>query len=61
MFIEKETWHRCFHVNFVKCLRRSFLQNTSGILLFRLENMNSEKIEEFEELKVECTENLSSY
>ena len=27
-------WHRCFPVNFVKFLRTSFLQNTSGQLLF---------------------------
>ena len=26
-------WHRCFRVNFVKCLRTTFLQNTSGRLL----------------------------
>ena len=26
----KNTWHRCFPVNFVKFLRTSFLQNTSG-------------------------------
>ena len=28
--------HRCFHVNFVKFLRTSFLQNTSGRLLLSL-------------------------
>ena len=26
-------WHRCFIVNFAKCLRKPFLQNTSGRLI----------------------------
>ena len=31
--LKKRLWHRCFPVNFVKFLRTSFLQNTSGRLL----------------------------
>ena len=31
--LKKRLWHRCFPVNFVKCLRTSYLQNTSGRLL----------------------------
>ena len=27
---KKRTWHRCFPVNFEKCLKTPFLQNTSG-------------------------------
>ena len=30
---KKRLWQRCFPVNFVKFLRTSFLQNTSGRLL----------------------------
>ena len=32
-FLKKTLWHKCFSVNFVKFLRASFLQNTSGRLL----------------------------
>ena len=32
----KRLWYRCFPVNFVKFLRASFLQNTSGRLLLPL-------------------------
>ena len=28
--LKKRLWHKCFPVNFVKFLRRSFLQSTSG-------------------------------
>ena len=28
--LKKRFWHRCFHLNFVKFLRTSFLQKTSG-------------------------------
>ena len=31
--LKKTLWHRCFPVNFVKFLRRPFLQNTSARLL----------------------------
>ena len=31
--LKKRLWHRCFPVNFVKVVRTSFLQNTSGRLL----------------------------
>ena len=31
--LKKRLWHRCFPVNFVKFLRRPFLQNTSARLL----------------------------
>ena len=31
--LKKRLWYRCFPVNFVKFLRTSFLQNTSGRLL----------------------------
>ena len=33
LYLKKRLWHRCFPVNFVKVLRTSFLQNTSGQLL----------------------------
>ena len=33
--LKKRLWHRCFPVNFVKFLRASFLQNTSGRLLLK--------------------------
>ena len=33
---KKKLWHRCFPVNFAKCLSTSFLQNTSGRLLLFL-------------------------
>ena len=32
-FLLRRFWHRCFPVNFAKCLRTHFLQNTSGRLL----------------------------
>ena len=35
--LKKRLWHRCFPVNFVKFLRRPFLQNTSGQLLLNSE------------------------
>ena len=28
--LKKRLWHRCFPVNFAKCLRTLFLKNTSG-------------------------------
>ena len=31
--LTKKIWHKCFLVNFEKCLRTPFLQNTSGRLL----------------------------
>ena len=34
--LKKRLWHRCFPVNFAKCLRTPFLQNSSGRLLLRL-------------------------
>ena len=37
MYRAKRLWHRCFSVNFAKFLRTSFLQNTSGRLLWDLE------------------------
>ena len=33
LYLKKRLWHRCFLVNFVKCLRTPFLQNTTGRLL----------------------------
>ena len=33
---KERLWHRCFYVNFVKFLRTTFLQNTSGRLLLSL-------------------------
>ena len=33
---QKNTWHRCFPVNFAKFPRTTFLQNTSGWLLLIL-------------------------
>ena len=33
--LKKKLCHRCFHVNFVKFLRTSFLQNTFGRLLLK--------------------------
>ena len=35
-FIEKRLWHRCFPVNFLKFLRTSFPQSTSGQLLLKM-------------------------
>ena len=32
-FLLRRFWHRCFSVNFAKCSRTHFLQNTSGFLL----------------------------
>ena len=32
-FIKKRLWHRCCPLNFAKCLRTTFSQNTSGRLL----------------------------
>ena len=32
-FVKKKLWHRCLSVNFVKFLRTTFSQNTSGRLL----------------------------
>ena len=34
--LKKRLWHRCFPVNFVKSLRTTFLQDTSGRLLTRV-------------------------
>ena len=31
--LKKRIWHRCFPVKFVKFIRKSFLQNTSGLPL----------------------------
>ena len=36
-FLKKSLWHRCFPVNFMKFLRTTFLQNTSGRLLLLIE------------------------
>ena len=33
--LKKRPWHRCFLENFVKFIRTTFLQNTSGRLLLR--------------------------
>ena len=38
--LKKRLWHRCFPVNFVKFLRTSFLQNTSGWLLLQEGSLN---------------------
>ena len=35
-FWKERLWHKCFHEDFVKFLRTSFLQNTSGQLLLSL-------------------------
>ena len=35
LLLKKRLWHMCFPENFVKFLRTSFLQNTSGRLLLR--------------------------
>ena len=37
-FIKKETWHRCFPMNFAKFLRTPLLQNISGRLLLNPES-----------------------
>ena len=37
-FLKKRLWYRCFPVNFVKLLRKPFLQNTSGPLLLCFEH-----------------------
>ena len=34
--LKKRLWHRCFPVNFAKCLRTPFSQNTSGRLLLHV-------------------------
>ena len=43
--LKKSFWHKCFPVNFVKFLRKIFLQNTSGgcfcTLLLRWDNLYS--------------------
>ena len=43
--LKKSFWHKCFPVNFVKFLRKLFLQNTSGgcfcTLLLRWDNLYS--------------------
>ena len=36
--LKKRLWHRCFPVNFAKCLRTPFLQNITGRLLLLNEN-----------------------
>ena len=41
ILLKKRLWHRCFPVNFVKFLRTSFLQNTSGRLFLLLQNIFS--------------------
>ena len=33
---KKRPWHRCFPVNFAKCLRTSSLHNNTGLLLLTL-------------------------
>ena len=35
--LKKRLWHRCFSVNFDKFLRTPFSQNTSGLLLLKVE------------------------
>ena len=39
--IKKRLWHRCFHMNFAKFLRISFLQDTSGRLLLMIKSIQS--------------------
>ena len=34
--LKQKLWQRCFLVNFTKCLRTSYLQNTSGRMLLNL-------------------------
>ena len=42
--LKKRLWHKCFAVNFVKLLRRPFLQNTSIWLLFVKHQRSSDGI-----------------
>ena len=37
ILLKKRLWHRCFSVNFMIFLRKTFLQNTSGPLLLNSE------------------------
>ena len=41
--LKKGPWHRCFLVNFAKFLRTTFLQNTSGRLLFQISQNTENK------------------
>ena len=41
--LKNRLWHRCFPLNFAKFLRTSFLQNTSGWLLLKLQTGNFKK------------------
>ena len=38
---KKRLWHKCFSVNFVKFLRTSFLENTSGRLFLKKKTWSS--------------------
>ena len=53
-------WHRWFAVNFAKCLRTPFLQNTSGRLLLLMEknNIRSNLIKWYSENTVTFTATL---
>ena len=37
--LKKRLWHRCFPVKFAKFLRTAFLQNTSGRILLRFQDL----------------------
>ena len=41
ILLKKRLWHRSFPVNFVRFLRTSFLQNTSGQLLLSIAYLNT--------------------
>ena len=53
--LKKRLWHRGFPVNFVKFLRKSFLQNTSGRLLL---NKYHHSMLVFSEITYCVTENI---
>ena len=36
LYEKKRLWHKCFPVNFTKCLKTPFLENNSGLLLMNL-------------------------
>ena len=38
--LKQRLWHRCFPANFAKCLRKSFLQNTSRRLLLEKQKLS---------------------
>ena len=45
--LKKKLWYRCLPVNFVKLLRTSFLQNTSGQLILCFEHAQTYHISHF--------------